>query len=484
MTSSTLGQPSKARERFVLRGVTVVNTRDGSLTADMDVLVEGNSIGAIKAVDNSAGNESTRVIDGSGKFVVPGFLDLHVHSLEEKDPSGGLALMLANGVTGFRQMSGSDRLLKRRATGTLVLPDASPGLLAMPGSILTPVNAGTEAAAIATVRGQQEAGADFIKVGMVKPASFFAAQVEARRLGIPIVGHLPTGIDVVAASKGGMKSIEHLGPGVGILAATSTDESGVQEMLAKKPEMKLPPFRFPYMDKLMAVMIKKLVVNPLARADPVDVQALGRADSTFSEERVLALAAHFVADGTWQSPTLIRVRTQQFADAPEYSNDPNLRYMSEDTIKQWRKVTSKFLELPAAARAIFRANYALQLRLTKLFDEAGVKMIAGSDVSGAAWEIPGFSLHQEFDQLGAAGLSPLRVLQMATLDGAEFLGTTSTMGTVEAGKNADLVLLDANPLDGVDNLHTVAAVVRAGRYYSRADLDELKNEVAAARSVR
>jgi len=475
--------PPNPHKSLILRGVTVVDTRDGSLTPEVNVTVAAGRIVSI-GPDDPASASSSEVIEATGKYLVPGFLDLHVHTLEDKDPSGALALLLASGVTGVRQMSGSDRLLERRRQGALQLPEASPALLAMPGAILTPVNAGTPADAIATVRSQHAAGADFIKVGMVAPVPFFAAQAEAERLEIPIVGHLPTGIDVVAASKGGMKSIEHLGPGVGILAATSADEPAVRRILSGRKELKLPPVKLPFMDKLMTAMIKKIVVNPLARATSVDVAALERADSTFDEDRVRALAAHFVADGTWQSPTLIRVRTQQFADAPEYRNDPNLRYLAPGTIKQWQKTTKKFGQLPAATRATFRANYALQLRLTKLFDGAGVKMIAGSDVSGAAWLVPGFSLHQEFDELAAAGLSPLRVLQMATLDGAEFLGTSDTMGTVATGKNADLVLLDGNPVERVANLHAIAGVVRSGRYYSRADLDALQEEVATARSVR
>ena len=471
-------------KRLIIRQVTVVDTRDGSLMSPSDVVVDDGRILAISSAAAAAADESATLVDGAGKFLVPGFLDMHAHCLEDKEPSGTLALMLANGVTGFRQMSGSDRLLQQRRDGKLPIPAASPDVLAMPGDLLTPVNARTEKDAVAAVRHQQEAGADFIKAALVGTLPFFAAQAEARRLDIPIVGHLPTGIDVIAASRGGMKSIEHLGPGVGILAATSTDEPGVRKILSGRPEMKLPPFKIPFMGKLMGSMIKKIVVNPLARSNAVDVEALHHADSTFSEERVLALAAHFVADGTWQSPTLIRVRTQQFGDAPEYANDPNLRYMAEATIKQWQQVTEKFTSLLTQTRATFRATYALQLRMTKLFDDAGVKIIAGTDVSGAAWEVPGFSLHQEFDQLGAAGLSPLRVLQTTTLNGAEFLGTTATMGTVEVGKNADLVLLDANPIESVDHLHRIAGVVRAGRYHSRSDLDELKEHVAATRSVR
>jgi imidazolonepropionase-like amidohydrolase len=112
---------------------------------------------------------------------------------------------------------------------------------------------------------------------------------------------------------------------------------------------------------------------------------------------------------------------------------------------------------------------------------SGVKMLAGSDLGGI-WVIPGVSLHQEFRELAASGLSPLEVLQTTTLNAAEFLRREATMGSVEAGKNADLVLLDANPIDDVANLGKISAVISRGKYFSRAALEMMKSEVAEALS--
>ena len=124
------------------------------------------------------------------------------------------------------------------------------------------------------------------------------------------------------------------------------------------------------------------------------------------------------------------------------------------------------------------------LNLTKVLDEAGVPMLAGSDSDGAAWEVPGLALHQEFDELAQAGLSPLRILQMTTWNAAEFLNATDVMGTVTAGQHADLVLLDANPLESAAHLHQIGGVVRGGRYLGPDGLDALKEKVAATRSAR
>jgi hypothetical protein len=134
---------------------------------------------------------------------------------------------------------------------------------------------------------------------------------------------------------------------------------------------------------------------------------------------------------------------------------------------------------PASAVSTLHQFYTLQKKVTKLMKQNGVKMLAGSDLGGI-WVIPGISPHQEFRELAAAGLTPLEVLQMKTLNGAQFLGREAAMGTVDIGRNADLVLLDANPIEDVANLNKIAAVVLNGKYLSEVALDKLKSDVAAA----
>jgi imidazolonepropionase-like amidohydrolase len=118
-----------------------------------------------------------------------------------------------------------------------------------------------------------------------------------------------------------------------------------------------------------------------------------------------------------------------------------------------------------------REAYQRQLALTNPFDDAGVRMLVGADGGG---QVPGQSIHQEFDELAKAGLSPLKILRMTTLNPAEFLGRTETMGSIDVGKNADIVLLDHDPVESVQNLHSISGVVRAGFYYSHADLEALR----------
>jgi len=165
-------------------------------------------------------------------------------------------------------------------------------------------------------------------------------------------------------------------------------------------------------------------------------------------------------------------------------NDPNVRYIPPSEVERWHEAEQDYIKkFSRADRQVFRNFYALRQKLVKLFDTSGVKIMTGDDAGGAIWLVPGFALHREFDEFASAGVSPLHVLQDATLNPAEFLGRTSTMGSVEVGKNADLVLLDANPIDSVQNLHKIDAVVRAGHYFSHQDLAAMAKKIQTDQAV-
>jgi imidazolonepropionase-like amidohydrolase len=472
-----------AGARTILRGSTVVDVRDGSIRPAVDITIDGGAISSITPTTDDHPDRVT-VVDARNMYAVPGFCDMHAHPLAGRvDAAPALRLMLACGITGFRQMSGSPALLDDRSNDRLTLPVDGPALLSTPGMVLMPFNAGTEDVALQSVRQQAESGADFIKVVMVTPQVFFPLQTEAARLGLPTVGHLPVGIDVRAASDGRMRSIEHLGPGVGIVAACCDHQDAIERVVANRPTPKFPTIpRLPFADRLKSMLMDrvmaKVVINPVLLQKPAAAELIADADKTFNDDKARELARVFAADQTWHCATLIRLRTQQFGDDPAYRDDPNNRFASKKTLKGWRKAAKEYASCPEAMRSAYRNLYARQLQLVRAFDDEGVPMMAGSDVGGSGWEIPGFALHQEFDQLAAAGLTPLRILQMTTINAAEFLGRTDTMGTVEPGKDADIVLLQANPIDNAANLHDIAGVVRAGRYHSSETLASKAETIA------
>jgi imidazolonepropionase-like amidohydrolase len=190
---------------------------------------------------------SVKSIDSTGRFAIPGFNNMHVHVLEQANSSSVLPMMLADGVTGFRQMTGSPELLEERRKGTLPIGKDAPTLLAMPGNLLTPFNAETADRVTDEIRQQTNQGADFIKVGLVTPNVFFAAIIEGKRVGLPVLGHLQEGVDAAQASRAGFRSVEHLGPGSSIWIGCSTEEAVLFADSAQHPTVKTPPIRVPWL---------------------------------------------------------------------------------------------------------------------------------------------------------------------------------------------------------------------------------------------
>jgi imidazolonepropionase-like amidohydrolase len=266
-----------------------------------------------------------------------------------------------------------------------------------------------------------------------------------------------------------MLSIEHLGPTVSILEACSTDEVAIRQSFAQAP-----PATSAIKFDLPLAELKKLTANPLLLMSSAAFLRAQHVLDTFDDAKCRALAKTLAATDTWQVPTLIRLKAMEFGDGSAFKNDPNIHYALSDDRALWRDVGNSFaMKLSQSDRATLKQLFADQIKLVKLFDNAGMKMLTGTDFGGQ-WLVAGFSLHQEFDLLAQAGLSPLKVLQMTTLNGAKFLHRVATMGTVEVGKDANLVLLDANPIASVQNLHRIDAVVRGGVYYSRDDLDQIE----------
>lgn len=453
----------------VLRNATVVSTRDGSLAPGMTLVIDDGKIRRITASTTVRTSGAAVSVDATGKYVVPGFLDMHTHAMfaADRDPSHW-PLLIANGVTGIREMGGSAALINRakklnddRAAGLVLAPE----VVLIPGEIFVERVASPEAAA-EQVRQQSAEVAGFIKIVNASREVTLSILAEARKQGLGVSGHLPTAVSAEEASNAGWRAVEHLGAGLGILLACSTDEASIRSAVLRGEGAK-PPFPPTY------------ISNPLLYS-ALDAPFYRRITQTFDEGKCRSMAKVLAKNETWQVPTLIRLRTMEFSGSPLYRTDPDLVYVDKTTRALWEDLGRQYADqlVPNAVIA-FQTYYELQQRLTKLLKRNGAKMMAGSDLGGI-WSIPGFGLHQEFHERASAGLSPLDVLQATTLNPAEFLHRETMMGTVDQGKIADLVLLDANPIAGVANLDKIAAVFVNGRYFARPALDRMKSDVAEA----
>ncbi|MDQ1128952.1 amidohydrolase family protein [Microbacterium sp. SORGH_AS_0888] len=465
--------------------VTVIDPRDGSIRPGTSVLMREGRIAQVIPTAETSAVAGVRVIDGRGRYIVPGYINMHTHVLQEKRSSLFLATMLAEGTTGMRQMAGSKTMLRRRAENRLGLGDGAPGLLALPGALLMPFNAPDARRARKEISRQRELGADFIKLIQVEREVFFEAVDWAHRNGLRVAGHLPPSVSPREASEAGFDSLEHLGTSSNLWIETSAER-----VVLRREEDTSGPFPnwlgyVPFAQKifsseLAAKAIAKTLINPALSNSAELVTILQRALDSFDEDAADRLVEVFATNRTWQTPTLVRLRTEYRVDDPAYADHPWMRMMSPRARADFLEARERFMALPASTRETYHQYYEMTLMMVKRMHDAGVPLLSGTDGPGGN---PGQDLQSEFRELAAAGIAPLDILRAATTLPAEFLGRADRMGAVAEGMDADLVLLDADPLQHVDNLAAIAAVVRGGHHLPRETLTaEIDRLLAAAPS--
>jgi imidazolonepropionase-like amidohydrolase len=424
LTYAALGQSSAGQ--LVITHVTVIDPSTGTALPDRNVVIREDRITAVDPGVAPVADGST-VIDGSGKFAIPGLWDMHVHLTSTTECA--LPLLVATGITNVRDMGGRltqiDDWRSRISVGALAGPEiirVGPTLNGKSFNEFQMVPGDPEATRGA-IRALQFIGVDAIKVHRRLPReSFFAAADETKKLGIPLVGHIPMEVTPAEASDAGQATIEH----------TQTLFEGT--FSANLSEAELPG------------AIRKWLSS-------------GEADALF---------AKFVKNGTWVTPTLEGYLEMARLADPSVPTDPRYRYVASSLRKQFEP------QLKALSVANLRDLNAALEEATSRMHRAGVKMLAGTDAAGP--RLVGFSLHQELAELVKIGMTAVEALQTATLNPARTLRKTADYGTIEAGKVANLVLLQANPLDRIENTERVAAVVLRGKLYQRLELDQLLAE--------
>ena len=282
---------------------------------------------------------------------------------------------------------------------------------------------------------------------------------ESKNQGLLVSGHLYGTTSAVDASNAGWRAMEHIGPVLGLAIDCSSDETKLRT------------------DYRAFTPLSILTVSPFLTRAP-EQPFIQRAIDTYDPVKCASVADVFVKNQTWQSLTMIRVHTMEHSADAIYRNDPNLIYVEPARVAMWQSLADQYLAtIPAATDTTFRNFWDVQVKMVGVMRARGVPALAGSDLGGI-WVVPGFSLQQEFKLLASAGYSPLEVLQLTTLRPAQFLNRAD-MGTVEVGKNADLVMLDADPTADVANLGKIFAVFVKGRYQSKAALAQMLADVAA-----
>lgn len=454
----------------------------------MTVVVVGNRITAVGG--NAAVPPGAQVIDGSGKFLMPGLWDMHVHPRGEvtvpRFNTYGDVLLLANGITGVRIMAGLPQFRKIQQAilaGEAFGPRIEMGSRNMDGLIprqsLPPtfrdaaeeaeewrsVNAGeiprafqvTNAAqAKAAVSEAKATGVEYVKIhNELTPDAYFAIANEAKAQGLYLTGHVPTGVSVATMSDTGTRSIEHWG---GMLEGCSSRE-----------------------DELLKAQLAALSLPPAERGRR-NLELRRMAVDSFSAENCTALAARLKRNNTWLSPTFmpgggLKVQSQRGADL--------IRYVPNPLRTRWQQQASAAAEPPPPAaedQELAGRVTARNREIVIIMKRGGVDFVAGTD-SGGAWRIPGRSLHESLAEMNNAGLTPAEVIVAGTSSSARLIKREKDVGTVQAGKLADFVILDANPLDAIANARRINAVIANGRLFDRKALDDLLSQLAATNAT-
>jgi len=443
---------------LVFSHVNLIDGNGGPVQRDMSVVVSGGRISAIRRAEKASPSPTAQVIDATGKYLIPGLWDMHVHWYDARL----LTLFVANGVTGVRQMWGMPLHIgwrDRVAKGELVGPRFAIASAIVDGP--NPVWRGSlvvadENSARQAVQRFQRDGYDFVKVYNRLPRdAYFALANEAKLRGLPFAGHVPMAISAAEASDAGQRSIEHLD---GILFGASA----IGDELRRKNA------------GVSTGGEASLGIDPARRAARRELRE--KALATYEPPRAAALFARLAANGTWQCPTLTVLRSIASLDDPAFTSDPRLKYMPRQIRDSWNPATDPRLATKTPADYVQdRRVYSKHLEVVGGMRRAGVKFLAGTDVLNP-FAFPGFSLHDELALLVEAGFTPMEALQAATINPALYLGQSKSLGTIETGKTADLVLLDANPLDDIANTKRIAAVVMAGRQWERAALDAMLDQ--------
>ncbi len=409
--------------------VNVVPMNVDTIVAAQTVIVVDGMIVSIGDVDVVPVPEDAEVVDGTDRYLMPGLTEMHAHVPDgaADDLDRIFTLFVANGVTTARSMLGHRSHLHLRQE-ILEAQMFAPRLVAS-GPSLNGNSVTGAADAERKVRAQHAAGYDFIKLHPGLSAEEFRAIAgAANELGMPFAGHVPVAVGVRAAMRAGMATIDHLDGYLAALLPANHDTSGGYGG---------------FFDVLLA-------------------------DEAVTDN-IAGIVAATANAGTWNVVTqsLFEHRVSQISP-DDLRNRPEMQYMPRATVRQWvatkeRQLNERGFDADVAARAI-----EIRRTIIHALHKAGAGLLLGSDAP-QVFNVPGFSLHQELEYLVLAGLTPFEALQSGTTATAAFLGINA--GEVSVGREADLVLLDANPLSDITNSQRIHGVMLRGAWYSPNDLE-------------
>ncbi len=453
---------------WAITNVTVIDSKQEQLD-QQTVLVNGNKIEAVGPTAKIELPQSTTVIDGTGKFLIPGLWDAHVHLTYDQGIGPSMfKLFMANGITSIRDTGGQLDLMKPYADASEAEPTKMPRLK-FSGPLLdglprvydgsTPfrpnLSVGIKSVNQARNRVNElaAAGVDLIKAyEMLQPEALEAVLEAAAKKGLPVTGHVPLSTDVISASNAGLRSIEHMR---NLEMSCTADWERLMENRRKELKEGAREAGGDLRSRL----------HQLQRTYAIENQ-----DSAMRAKVLGTLAKN----NTWVVPTLtiLAFRENRVYARPAWRKQ--FKYLPDSIGSRWLASAERLTRMPLDSAGIRFAQWGYDM--VARLPAAGVGIMAGTDTP-IAFLTPGFSLHEELRLLVNSGLSPIQALEAATVQPAEYFNMQDELGTIEVGKIADLLLLDANPLDQIENTQRIRAVIKDGHWHDRDQLDAWLQEL-------
>lgn len=432
-------QEKASSTAILIKNVHVVDVVSGTLLPDQQILVDSGRIRAI-APEIPDAEYYRNTIEGQGRYALPGLTEMHAHipspPTSEKRIEETLYLYLAGGVTTIRGMLGHPYhlgLRQRVEQGQVPGPrifTSSPSLNG--NTVQTPEEA------IRKVRQYAAAGYDFLKIHPgIQREVFDSLAATAREVGIPFAGHVPVDVGIRHALESGYATIDHVD---GYIEGLVPESAGV-----RPGENGFFGFNF----------------TGLA-----DTARIGELMAMTRKHKVWVVPTQSLFE-RWFAPT----------GADSLLAQPEMKYMPKATLENWRRVKNQYMEDPAWDAEQWKTFDAIRLELIRRLSTEGYGLLLGSDAP-QLFNVPGFSLKHEIAGMRRAGLSPIEILRMGTIYPARFFGQDGVWGSLDTGKEADILLLSTNPLEDPGALDSLEGIMVRGAWFSREDLDRRLLEIA------
>ncbi|WP_420316007.1 amidohydrolase family protein [Ekhidna sp.] len=449
-------------DAICIENIATIDPGNG-LMENQTVIIKDGKIHKIAPSQELQLSDKNTIIDGSGKYLIPGLWDAHVHFsyIEEMAPRM-LDLFLAYGITSVRDTGGDITFVNQWKEKAIANPTNAPRVM-VAGPLLDgmpnvydgsdpskpPLSVGLKTVedVINEIDKLDSLGVDLLKAyEMLTPEQFKAVIQQANEKGLKVTGHVPLSMDVIGASNAGLNSMEHL------RNLELSCASNANELLEQRKKL---------------LMEGKDDPGGILRSRIHQTQrqvAIENFDANKAEEVLAVLAKN----QTWQIPTL----TLSSAFATRYFEEPewqeSFKYLSTETEEKWKSQIERISEMEATPFQLEYSQWLLDI--TGKIHNAGIDIMAGTDCP-IIFLTPGRSLHQELAALVDAGLSPLEAIKAATVNPARYFNMENELGSIKENQWADLLILDANPLDDINNTQKISAVIKQGNYLDRSDLD-------------